>query len=83
VLVEGVLVGLKLAVTPEGKPLTDRLTAEENPLTGDTVTVVVPEAPLAMLRLEGEAERVKSAGGEPARALTMAEAGEPQPVTRS
>ena len=81
-LVEVVLLGLNLAVTQEGRPLMDRLTEEENPLIGDTVREVVPEAPLTMLTLDGDAERVRSTG-EGARALTRAEVGEPQPVTRS
>lgn len=45
VLVPVVLVGLKDAVTPAGKPAADRLTLPLNPLSGLTVMVLVPLAP--------------------------------------
>jgi hypothetical protein len=60
VLEEVALVGLKLAVTPEGRPLTDRLTDPEKPFTGFTVTVLVPIFPWVMARELGEADSVKS-----------------------
>ena len=37
--------GLKLAVTPDGRPLADSETAELNPSNTAVVTVVVPELP--------------------------------------
>jgi hypothetical protein len=49
------LVGLKLAVTPLGKPLAENPTVPVNPLTGTTVTVEVPLAPCVTLRVAGEA----------------------------
>jgi len=54
-------VGLKLAVTPVGWPLADKLTAESNP--PETVLVIfeVPELPLETLIDVGEAERAKLA----------------------
>ena len=45
VLEEVALVGLKLAVTPAGSPLTDRLTDPEKPFTGFTEMVLVPVFP--------------------------------------
>jgi len=59
VLVLAVLLGLKDAVTPPGKPEADRLTLALNPFRGDTEMVVVPLVPGAMLKLPGEAERAK------------------------
>ena len=41
----------------------DRPTAELKPLRLATVTVLVPLAPWTIVRLEGEAERLKSGGG--------------------
>jgi hypothetical protein len=49
------LVGLNEAVTPLGRPLAEKETAPANPLTGTTVTVEVPLAPGAIVRLAGEA----------------------------
>jgi hypothetical protein len=63
VLVEVVLAGLKLAVTPEGSPLTDRLTDPEKPFTGFTVTVLVPLFPWVMVKEVGESESEKSGAG--------------------
>ena len=45
VLVLVVLAGLKLAVTPPGRPEAERLTEPLKPLTGVTVMVLVPLAP--------------------------------------
>ncbi len=50
------LEGLKEAVTPLGKPDADKLTVPVNPFCGVIVTVLVPLAPCATLRLLGEAE---------------------------
>lgn len=59
VLVLVVLAGLKLAVTPLGKPEAERLTEPLKPLTGVTVMVLVPLLPWVMVRLAGEAESEK------------------------
>jgi hypothetical protein len=63
VLVEVVLAGLKLAVTPEGSPLAARLTDPEKPFTGFTVIVLVAAFPWVMVNEVGEAEREKSGTG--------------------
>ena len=53
-------VGLKFAVTPEGKPETDSDTAELNPPSAAVETLVLPELPWVTERLAGEALRLKS-----------------------
>lgn len=53
-------VGLKLAVTPAGRPETDNETAELKPPTVALDMLVVPEEPWAIERLVGEALRIKS-----------------------
>jgi hypothetical protein len=59
-LVVVVLVGLKDAVTPLGKPeVTAKLTVPVKPFSGFTVIVLVPLPPLGTLRLLGAADRVK------------------------
>ena len=45
VLAEVALVGLKFAVTPEGRPEIDRFTVPLKPLTGFTLMVLVPILP--------------------------------------
>jgi hypothetical protein len=60
VLVLVVLAGLKLAVTPLGRPEAERVTEPLKPLTGVTVMVLVPLAPRLMLTLAGDAESEKS-----------------------
>jgi len=57
VLVPVVEVGLKLAVTPEGKPLALRATLPVNPPEGVTVTVLLPVAPWATLALVAAREK--------------------------
>jgi len=54
---------LKEAVTPLGRPEADRVTLLLKPFCGVIVTVLVPLAPCVMLRLLGEAERVKFGTG--------------------
>ncbi len=54
--------GLKEAVTPLGRPDADKLTLPLKPLCGVTVTVLVPLAPWATLKVFGEADRVKLSG---------------------
>lgn len=56
------LEGLKLPVTPDGKPETERLTVSE-PLTAETVTVACLLAPLHSDRLVGLTEMLKSNDG--------------------
>src|SRR5215470_3209725 len=60
VLAEVALVGLKFAVTPEGRPEIDRFTVPLKPLTGLTLMVLVPMLPCVMVSELGEADRVKS-----------------------
>jgi hypothetical protein len=63
VLVLAVLAGLNEGVTPLGRPEADKATLPLKPLSGFTVIVLVPLEPCAMVRLLGEAERVKFGGG--------------------
>jgi len=53
-------VGLKDAVTPDGRPEILREIAALKPLTEVTVIVDVPELPCCMVRLVGEADIEKS-----------------------
>lgn len=62
-LVPVVLPGLNAGVTPLGRPEADKLTLPLKPLSGFTVIVLVPLEPCVMVRLLGEAERVKFGGG--------------------
>jgi hypothetical protein len=55
-----VVAGLKLAVTPAGKPLAVNETAPANPLVRVRVSVLVPLAPRFTVKLVGLAARVKS-----------------------
>ena len=59
----GELAGAKLAVTPDGKPEAEKVTAALNPFCGVTAMVLVPLAPCVIVRLLGAAESVKFAGG--------------------
>jgi hypothetical protein len=54
--------GLKVAVTPAGKPAADKVTLPLKPFSGATVMVLEPLAPCAIIKLFGEAERVKFGG---------------------
>ena len=58
VLVLVVLVGLNDAVTPLGKPDTDKLTWALKPFCGVTVIVLAPLAPCLIVRRFGDGERV-------------------------
>jgi hypothetical protein len=60
-LVDVVLEGLKVAVTPEGSPDADRLTDPLKPFSGVTVMVLVLLVPCLMLSVAGEAASEKSA----------------------
>jgi len=57
-LVLAVLVGLKDAVTPLGRPDADKLTLPVKPFCGVTVMVLAPLAPCTIVKLFGDAERV-------------------------
>jgi hypothetical protein len=59
VLVAVAGLGLNDAVTPLGRPDADRLTLSLKPFCGVIATVLVPLFPCTMLRLPGDAERVK------------------------
>ena len=63
VLVPVVLAGLKEGVTPLGRPDADNATLPLKPLSGFTVMALEPLEPCGMVRLLGEAERVKFGGG--------------------
>jgi len=54
-----VVCGLKEAVTPVGNPLTSRIGEAVNPLSGFTVMLLVPDVPCVIVRLAGDADRVK------------------------
>ena len=62
VLVPVVDAGLKLAVTPVGKPLATRATVPVKPFSGLTVMVLLADAPWATERLAGLADREKFGG---------------------
>ena len=53
--------GLKVALAPDGRPITLKLTLPVNPATGVTVAVYVVPAPGSTLEDAGVAEREKSA----------------------
>src|SRR6266849_6404792 len=59
VLVLVVLLGLKDALTPLGRPEDDRLTLPLKPFCGVTVTVLVPLAPLVIVKLVGDVDSTK------------------------
>jgi hypothetical protein len=63
VVVLVVLVGLKEAVTPFGRPEADKLTLPLKPFCGVTVMVLVPLAPWTNVRVFGDAEREKLGTG--------------------
>lgn len=60
VLAEVALDGLKLAVTPEGRPEIERLTVPLKPLIGFTLMVLVPMVPWVNVSEAGEADKLKS-----------------------
>ena len=70
-LVVAVVAGLKVAVTPDGKPDADKLTLPVNPFCGVTVMVLgLPVAPCISVKLAGDAPSVKFGD---AAALTVSE----------
>ena len=62
-LVFDVLAGLNDAVTPLGNPVADRLTLPVKPFCGEIVTVLVLLVPCVIVKVFGDAERVKVGGG--------------------
>jgi hypothetical protein len=63
-LVMGLIsLGEKLTSIPDGAPVDDRVTVEEKPPIGITVSVASPDAPCATLIEFGTMEMSKSAGG--------------------
>jgi hypothetical protein len=85
VLVPVVGLVLKAAVTPLGSPEADNVTLPVKPLDGVTVTVLVPLAPCAIVRLLGEADREKlGAGPDTGQLFTrLATLTVPMPVAKS
>ena len=71
ILVVVVLLGLNEALTPFEKPEADRLTLPPNPFSGLTVMVLVPLPPRRMLRLLGDAERLKLGCGVMVRVIDV------------
>src|SRR5215510_1888113 len=83
-LVEVVGLVAKLAVTPLGRPVADKVTEPLKPFEGVTVMVVPPLLPCPTETEAGEADRLKSGVGFPASALIRPDPfGLPQPVARS
>ena len=66
VLVPVVLVGLKVAVTPLGRPEAIRATLPAKLFSFETEMVLVPLRPCVIARVVGEAERLKSGVAEAA-----------------
>jgi len=64
---EAILVGAKVPVTPDGRPLTDNATAELNPFPPAVVIVIGVEEPAAKLALLALAESVRLGAGETVR----------------
>jgi len=85
VLVLIVLLGLNDAVTPPGRPDADKPTLSLKPFCGVTVMAVEPEAPWRMVKLVGDAERVKLGCGEDEDQLLtkLAALTVPMPVAKS
>lgn len=74
-------VGLKVAVTPDGTPLADRVTAESKPPETVLVIVEVPELPLTTVSVLGDALRAKLALAEAVTvSVTVAVCVTPPPV---
>lgn len=63
--------GMNKAVTPLGRPDAERLTFPVKPFCGLTVIVLVPLLPRLMLKLLGEAERVKSGAAFTVREIVV------------
>lgn len=65
--------------------MADKLTVPPKPLSGFTVTVLVPELPCVTVTLDGDAERLKSGeGADPGQLVTrLATFTVPIPVAKS
>ena len=70
-LVLAVLAGLNDAVTPLGRPDADKLTVLLKPFWGVTLIVLVPLAPRWIVKLVGDAERVKFPWGFTVREMVV------------
>lgn len=70
-LVEFVVAGLKVAVTPVGKPDTVRLALPLNPFSSFTVMVLLSLDPGRKVRVLAEDERLKSAGSVTVRVTAV------------
>lgn len=71
VLEPAVLAGLNDALMPLGRPEADRLTVPVNPLSGLTMTVLVPLFPWTTVKLFGDALRVKLPAGLTVRVIVV------------
>lgn len=71
-LVPVVLVGLNDAVTPLGRPDADKLTLPLKPFSGLTVMELEPLAPCGMVKVFGDAERLKFGGAFTASEIVAA-----------
>ena len=79
-----VVAALKEAFTPLGKPEADKLTLALKPFCGVMAMVLPPLAPCVMVKLAGEADRVKFCADEPGQLLTRFVAlMVPMPVAKS
>jgi hypothetical protein len=76
-------VGLKVPVTPVGKPLTDKATAESNPSATVEVTVELPLLPWTMETDVADRLKVGDVATGARALMSAAPLGLPQPVTRS
>lgn len=85
VLLEVAVLGLKTAVTPDGKPDAVRLTLPLKPFCGVMVIVVPPPLPWTTVTVLGEAERTKFCAGAVAGQLLtrLAAFTLPMPVAKS
>src|SRR5215831_4964371 len=85
VLPEVALLGLKTAVTPEGKPDAVRLTLPLKPFCGAMVIAVPPLLPCTTFTVPGAAESAKSCAGVVAGQLLtrLAALTLPRPVAKS
>ncbi len=75
----------KKALTPLGRPVAEKLTLPLKPFCGVTLMMLPPLVPCVIVRLAGEAERVKLGFGEGAGQLftRLAALTVPMPVAKS
>ena len=71
VLEPAVLAGLKDALTPLGRPAANKVTVPLNPLSGLTMTVLVPLLPWTTVKLFGDAPKVKLPAGLTVRVIVV------------